>query len=126
VLREQTWLLGPSGADADSAARRMLRFFSVPESKQQIFQSHSAALEEAKRDNGVAIAVTFAVADDIRHGRLMQLAVRGGQLEGCRYPPTPSSRWRPSCCASSPPPGRPRPCSTGPPPPWAASAPRYT
>lgn len=82
AMREQTWLLGPSAADADSAARRMLRSFNVPESRQQIFQSHAAALEEAKRDNGVAVAVTFAVADDIRHGRLVQLSVRGGQLEG--------------------------------------------
>ena len=40
---------------------RMLRRINVPEEHQQIFQSHAAALEEAKRGKGVALAVSFAV-----------------------------------------------------------------
>ena len=37
----------------------MLRRIGVPEEHQRIFQSDAAALEEAKRNRGVALAVSF-------------------------------------------------------------------
>ena len=52
-LREQTWLLGPSAADRAGVVPGMLRRISVAEERQRIFQSHAAALEEAKRGKGV-------------------------------------------------------------------------
>ena len=60
-LQEQTWLLGPSVAADPGLVPTMVRRINVPETHQQIFQSHAAALEEAKRGKGVALAVAFAV-----------------------------------------------------------------
>src|SRR5262249_10545994 len=68
---EQAWLLGPSVAAGDAMATEMLHGFEVPEQNQRIFQSHAAALEECKRGRGVALAVSFAVSDDVAAGRLV-------------------------------------------------------
>jgi DNA-binding transcriptional LysR family regulator len=72
-LREQTWLLGPSAAADVGAVPAMLRRLGVPEDRQQIFQSHAAALEEAKRGKGVAAGLSFTVAQDVAHGHLVQV-----------------------------------------------------
>ena len=61
-LREQTWLLGPSAAADGGVVPQMLRRLDVPEDHQRIFQSHAAALEEAKRGKGVALALSFVGA----------------------------------------------------------------
>jgi DNA-binding transcriptional LysR family regulator len=73
-LRDQTWLLGPSAAADQGAVPAVLRRLAVPDDRQQIFQSHAAALEEAKRGKGVAAAPSFTVAPDVRKGSLRQLA----------------------------------------------------
>ena len=72
-MRDQTWLLGPSAAADLGSIPAMLRRLAVPESHQQIFQSHAAALEEAKRGKGVAPALSFTVAPEVRSGHLVQL-----------------------------------------------------
>lgn len=72
-LREQTWLLGPSAAADLGAVPTLLRRLAVPEERQQIFQSHAAAVEEAKRGRGVAPAPAYTVAPDVRNGHLVQL-----------------------------------------------------
>ncbi len=72
-LREQTWLLGPSAAADVGAVPAMLRRLGVPEDRQQIFQSHSATLEEAKRGKGVAAGMSFTVAQDVAHGHLVHV-----------------------------------------------------
>lgn len=71
-LREQTWLLGPSAAADSGAIRTLVRRLGVPDDRQQIFQSHAAALEEAKRGRGVAAALSFTVAPEVRKGHLVQ------------------------------------------------------
>ena len=81
-LREQTWLLGPSAAGDDGVVRMMLRRFDVPESRQRIFQSHAAALEETMHNEGLSLALSVAVADDLAHGRLARVAGPGVQAEG--------------------------------------------
>lgn len=81
-LREELWLLGPSAAEHGGVTRCLLQHFDVPEERQRIFQSHAAALEEIKRNNGVGLAVTFAVADDLAEGRLVQVDARGARAEG--------------------------------------------
>ena len=73
-LRNQTWLLGPSAASDSGVVRAMLRRLAVPEEHQQIFQSHAAALEEAKRNKGIALAVSFAVSSDLAAGALVRLS----------------------------------------------------
>jgi len=72
-LREQTWLLGPSAAARVGLISVILRRINVPEKRQQIFQSHVAALEAAKRGKGVALAVSFAVSQDIANGDLKRI-----------------------------------------------------
>lgn len=73
ALREQTWLLGPSRAENSGTVSAMLRQIGVPPDQQQIFQSHAAAVEEAKRGHGVSIALNFAVARDLTAGHLVAL-----------------------------------------------------
>ncbi|MFC5262060.1 LysR family transcriptional regulator [Kribbella qitaiheensis] len=75
-LREQTWLLGPS-AVTDGVVTAMLRRLQIPESRQQIFQSHAAAIDEAKRDGGIAVTLSSAAASDVAGGRLTILTGRG-------------------------------------------------
>ncbi len=72
-LGGETWLLGPSAVGDDGVVPRALRHFQVPEPNQRIFQSSAAALEEAKRGNGVALAVSFAVRSDLASGSLVQV-----------------------------------------------------
>jgi len=81
-LREQIWLLGPSAAGDDAVVRGMLRRYDVPEEHQRIFQSHAAALEETTHNKGISLALSFAVADDIANGRLVQISGPGVKGDG--------------------------------------------
>jgi LysR family transcriptional regulator, low CO2-responsive transcriptional regulator len=76
VLRDQTWLLGPSAAEESGIVTGMLRRIGVPESRQQIFQSHAAALEEAKRGQGLTLALSFAAQLDVAAGALVRVPGR--------------------------------------------------
>jgi DNA-binding transcriptional LysR family regulator len=81
-LREQEWLLGPSATTDVGPVAGLLRRLGVPDARQQIFQSHAAALEEARRNKGLAPAVSFAVSQDLRSGRLVALPSPALQCEG--------------------------------------------
>jgi DNA-binding transcriptional LysR family regulator len=81
-LREQVWLLGPSAAATLGAAPAMLRRLAVPEEHQQIFQSHAAAIEEAKRSKGVAPVLSFAVAQDLAEKHLVRVAGTHVHIDG--------------------------------------------
>ncbi|MGZ4437552.1 MAG: LysR family transcriptional regulator [Nocardioides sp.] len=80
--REQTWLLGPSAAGEDGVIPGMLRRLHVPETRQRIFQSDAAALEETKRTPGIALALRFAVSGDLAVGRLVRLEGPGLSAPG--------------------------------------------
>ena len=80
--RELTWLLGPSAAGDDGVVPAMLRHLVVPESRQRIFQSDAAALEETKRTDGLALALRFAAADDLASGRLTVVEGPGLRAHG--------------------------------------------
>ena len=82
TLREQTWLLGPSTAGDSGVIPGMLRRLGIPEDRQRIFQSHAAALEEAKRRKGVSLALSFVVAQDIAGGSLARLPGQHLQAQG--------------------------------------------
>jgi DNA-binding transcriptional LysR family regulator len=81
-LRAHTWLLGPVAAHDAGVVPEMLRRIRVPENHQRIFQSDAGALEETRRNNGIALAVSFAVAEDLARGRLVKLTGPGLQSEG--------------------------------------------
>jgi DNA-binding transcriptional LysR family regulator len=82
LLREQQWMLGPSAGSIDGEIAAMLRNLGIPESRQRIFQSDAAAMEEAQRVGGVTLTVGFAVAKDLAAGRLVHVKGLGLQMPG--------------------------------------------
>ncbi len=98
-LRDQTWLLGPSAASDIGGVPALLRRICVPEENQQIFQSHAAALEETKRGRGIALAVSFAIAQDLAGGTLKRVAGPALQTEGVWSILAPNERGAPPAVA---------------------------
>jgi LysR family transcriptional regulator, low CO2-responsive transcriptional regulator len=82
ALREQTWLLGPAAAYDTGVIPDILRRINVPEDHQRIFQSHAAAVDEAKRGRGLALAVSFAVSQDLVNGDLRRIPAQVLQAHG--------------------------------------------
>jgi DNA-binding transcriptional LysR family regulator len=76
MLRDQTWLLGPSAAEDAGVIPGVIRRLGVPEERQQIFQSHAAALEETKRGHGLTLTLSFTVAPDLAAKSLARLPGR--------------------------------------------------
>lgn len=81
-LREQTWLLGPAAAVDAGAVHAMLRRIRIPEERQRIFQSDSAALAQTRRGHGLSLALSFVVSTDLAEHRLVRLSGPGLQAEG--------------------------------------------
>jgi LysR family transcriptional regulator, low CO2-responsive transcriptional regulator len=81
-VRQQNWLLGPAANDPDGAVASLLRRLEVPESRQRIFQSTAAALEETRRGSGVTPVLTYVVAEDIAQGRLIRLPLPPTSTDG--------------------------------------------
>lgn len=98
-LREQTWLLGPSAAADLGAVPGLLRRLAVPEQRQQIFQSHAAAIEETKGGRGVAPVLSFAVAQDLARGHLIRVAGAPAQADAVWHAATLAERGTPSAAA---------------------------
>ncbi|HET8664337.1 MAG TPA: LysR family transcriptional regulator [Nocardioides sp.] len=82
ILRQQTWLLGPSAAEDAGVTTALLHRIGVPEERQQIFQSHAASLEETKRGRGISLVLSFAVAQDLASGQLVQVPGRSLNAQG--------------------------------------------
>jgi DNA-binding transcriptional LysR family regulator len=59
-----------------------VRRLGVAEDRQQIFQSHAAAIEEAKRGKGVAPVLSYTVASDLAHGRLVRVSGTQVHIDG--------------------------------------------
>jgi LysR family transcriptional regulator, low CO2-responsive transcriptional regulator len=72
-LAQQDWFLGPSAAQSVGVSRYVLDTLAIPEERQRIFQSHAAALEEVRRGGGLALALGFAVRDEVASGRLIKV-----------------------------------------------------
>ncbi|WP_127500681.1 LysR family transcriptional regulator [Actinoplanes solisilvae] len=98
-LRDQTWLLGPSAAAGVGAVPDLLNRLGVPEHRQQIYQSNAAAVEEAKRGKGLAPALSFAVAPDVRNGSLVQLSGPHAVLEAGWHALTLADQVAPSAAS---------------------------
>ena len=92
VLRDQQWMLGPSGGSVDGEIAPLLRTLAIPESRQRIFQSDAAALEEVRRVGGVTLIVGFAVAKDLAAGRLVHVRGPGLSGEWCASTLLPAAR----------------------------------
>jgi DNA-binding transcriptional LysR family regulator len=81
ALRSHDWFLGPSGASGVGAVAELLEAVGVPEERQRIFQSHAAAMEEAKRGTGITPAMSFAVTKELSAGAMAKVEVPGLSLE---------------------------------------------
>jgi DNA-binding transcriptional LysR family regulator len=94
LLREQQWMLGPSAGSLEGQIAAMLRGLGIPESRQRIFQSDAAALEEVRRVGGVTLSVGFSVSKDLAAGRLVHLRGPGLQVSGewCASTLSPAAR----------------------------------
>jgi DNA-binding transcriptional LysR family regulator len=88
LLREQHWMLGPSAGSVDGEIAAMMRALAIPESRQRIFQSDAAALEEVQRVGGVTPTIGFAVSQDLAAGRLTKIKGPGMQTSGEWYAST--------------------------------------
>ena len=75
-------MLGPSAAYDTGVIPDILRRINVPEDHQRIFQSHAAAVDEAKRGKGLALAVSFAVSQDLVNGDLRRVSAPSLQAQG--------------------------------------------
>lgn len=78
-LRDADWMLGPAAGSADGTIATMLRTLHVPESRQRIFQSDAAALEEVRHHGGITLIIGFAVATDLATKQLIRLTSPGLQ-----------------------------------------------
>jgi DNA-binding transcriptional LysR family regulator len=94
LLRDQEWMLGPSAGSVDGEIAAILRNLAIPESRQRIFQSDAAALEEVQRVGGVTLTIGFAVSKDLAAGRLTHVAGPGLDVSGewCAATLPPSAR----------------------------------
>jgi DNA-binding transcriptional LysR family regulator len=88
LLREQHWMLGPSAGSVDGEIAAMLCALAISESRQRIFQSDAAALEEVQRVGGVTLTIGFAVSKDLAAGRLTHIKGPGLQASGEWYAST--------------------------------------
>lgn len=76
AVRDHPWLLGPSAGESGVVAGLIHRA-NVPEERQRIFQSHAAAVDEAKRGKGIALALDFAFAQDLAEGAIRRITCPG-------------------------------------------------
>ncbi|MEZ5377900.1 MAG: LysR family transcriptional regulator [Acidimicrobiales bacterium] len=81
-MAEATWYLGPSAVEAGGVAHAMLANLAIPEARQRIFQSHAAALDEARGGQGLAVMPENRVAKEIAAGSLVRVDGPGTQASG--------------------------------------------
>lgn len=81
ALAGERWLVGPAGAGPHSATGRFLARARVSPADVRAFPSEAAALGAAAAGQGVMVAVSHAVLDELRRGALARLDVRVTPLE---------------------------------------------
>jgi LysR family transcriptional regulator, low CO2-responsive transcriptional regulator len=99
ALRDQTWLLGPAAAEDSGVIPAMLHRLGIPEARQRIFQSQAAALEEAKRSRGIALALSFTVSQDLADRRLTRVVAPYLQAQGTWHLSTLAGHHAPPAAA---------------------------
>ncbi len=81
-LATATWYLGPSAIEEGGIAHAMLSGLGIPETKQRIFQSHAAALDQTRGGRGLSIMPEHRVAKDLAAGNLVRIDGPGTQATG--------------------------------------------
>ena len=80
-LARARWLMGPSAAE-NGLTHAWLERLGIPEHNQSIFQSQAAAVDEARRGHGLALALTTAISSDLTAGQLARVKGRGVSISG--------------------------------------------
>jgi LysR family transcriptional regulator, low CO2-responsive transcriptional regulator len=94
ALSGERWLVGPAGIDPVGATAAFLaRHRLDPEVR--AFPSYAAALAAVAAGQGVTLAVTHAVLDELRRGALVRLDVRDTPLDGLWHATTLGPDRRP-------------------------------
>jgi DNA-binding transcriptional LysR family regulator len=81
-LAGERWLVGPSGAAADTDAGSFLARHRLAPEDVRAFPSDAAAVMGAESGRGVMLAVAHTVMAELRRGTLVRLDVRGTPAEG--------------------------------------------
>jgi len=73
-IGELTWFLGPSAVEPLGVSQFILERVGVSEGMQRIYTNHAAAIAEARKGNGIALAPKFAVASSLADGTLVEIS----------------------------------------------------
>jgi LysR family transcriptional regulator, low CO2-responsive transcriptional regulator len=84
-LAGERWLVGPAGAGPETAVGAFLERHRLAPEELEAFPTYAAAARAAAAGEGVALAITHTVLDDLRRGSLARLDVRGTPVERLWY-----------------------------------------
>jgi LysR family transcriptional regulator, low CO2-responsive transcriptional regulator len=87
-LAGERWLVGPSGAERNTAVGEFLARNRLAPDEVSAFPTYAAAGEAAERGDGVMLAIAHTVLDELRRGTLVRLDVRGTPVERLWYAST--------------------------------------
>jgi DNA-binding transcriptional LysR family regulator len=88
ALAGEQWLVGPSGADGESALAALPAAPRHPPERVRAFATYAGAAAAVAAGEGIMLAVAHAVLDDLRRGTLARLDVRHTPLELLWYAST--------------------------------------
>jgi DNA-binding transcriptional LysR family regulator len=85
ALAGETWLVGPSGAEAGTAVGEFFDRHSLAPESVRAFPTYAAAGAAAAKGAGVMLAIAHTVLDELRRGTLVRLDIRGTPAERLWY-----------------------------------------
>lgn len=100
TLAAERWLVGPSGAGADTAVGAFFERHRLAPERVRAFPTHSAAVMGAEAGRGVTLAVAHTVMDELRRGTLVRLDVRTTPVEDLWHATTLGAERRPEVASA--------------------------
>ena len=88
ALAGERWLVGPSGAEPQTAVGEFLARNHLSPNEVSAFPTYAAAGAAAAEGAGLMLAIAHTVLDDLRRGSLARLDVRGTPVERLWYAST--------------------------------------
>src|SRR5919197_581453 len=88
ALLGERWVVGPSGAERDTAVGEFLARNRMAPDDVSAFPTYAGAVAPASRGAGVMLAIAHTVLDELRRGSLTRIDVRGTPIERLWYAST--------------------------------------
>src|SRR5919197_2213087 len=88
ALAGERWVVGPSGAERDTAVGEFLARNRLAPDDVSAFPTYAGAVAAASRGAGVMLAIAHTVLDELRRGSLARIDVRGTPIERRWYAST--------------------------------------